>query len=125
MNTSAMDHARAEELFSAYADGELPGAARTELEAHLAGCEGCRKELADFRATLDAMHGAVNSAGSTGPSPEFMNKLRTQINVRSRGRFFGGRRPGRGLEIASLVTLVIAVTVYVVLSLTHPLLLVR
>ena len=35
---------------SAYIDGELSAAVRTEVEAHLKACEECRQELDSFRA---------------------------------------------------------------------------
>jgi prepilin-type processing-associated H-X9-DG protein len=38
------------EAISAYADGELPGTGRRALEAHLAGCETCRRWLEAVRA---------------------------------------------------------------------------
>jgi hypothetical protein len=65
------------------------------------------------------MHGGAASP-SASPSPEFMDTLRSQIRDRSRGRFFGGRRRSYRLEIASLITLLIAVTVYVALSMLQP-----
>ncbi|MBN1418509.1 MAG: zf-HC2 domain-containing protein [Planctomycetes bacterium] len=34
---------------SAYLDGELPSASAAEIERHLAGCPGCREELATLR----------------------------------------------------------------------------
>jgi len=37
------------QLLSHYLDGELPGEARAELEAHLKGCEDCRNDLAVMR----------------------------------------------------------------------------
>jgi anti-sigma factor RsiW len=42
---------RVGENLSAYLDGELQGAARREVEAHLKVCAACRKELADLEAT--------------------------------------------------------------------------
>ncbi len=122
---SAMDHARAEELFSAYVDGELAPADRAALDEHLGACERCRGELDLFQKTVGAMHSAGASAPPSGPSAEFMDALRAQINTRSRGRFFGKRPRSYRLELISLVTLVIALTIYVVLSLAQPLLFVR
>jgi anti-sigma factor RsiW len=109
-------HAAAEAKFSDFVDGELSAAERTELEQHLAGCERCRAELESFKKTLSAVHGAHAAA----PSAEFMDSLRSQIRERSRGRFFSGKRRNYRLEIASLVTLLIAVTIYVVLSMLQP-----
>lgn len=112
----AMDHEAAQALFSAYVDGELTAAERAVVHEHLAGCAPCTTELASFRSTLEAMRGAVPVA----PPDAFMDELKAQIRTRSRGRFFGQRRGGYGLEIASLVTLLIAVGVYVLLSVMQP-----
>ena len=111
-----MDHEAAQALFSAYFDGELTPDERTVVDAHLAGCEGCTRELATFRSTLQAMRAATPIA----PPDAFLDDLKAQIRTRSRGRFFGARRRGYGLEIASLVTLLIAVGVYVLLSVMQP-----
>jgi len=115
------EHTRAQEGFSDYLDGTLPAAERSALEQHLAGCAACSKELTDLRQTMSAIKAAPREA----PSPEFMDSLREQIRTRSRGRFFGGQRRSYRLEIASLVTLVIALIIYVVLQMVQPLLLVR
>jgi anti-sigma factor RsiW len=110
-----MDHEAAEATFSAYADGELRGEEKAALEAHLAGCEACRKELASFQETLRAVH----EAQPVAPPDEFVDALKARIHERSRGRFFGKKRT-YGLEIASLVMLAVAVAVYVVLRLADP-----
>jgi hypothetical protein len=49
---------------SAYLDGELEGAARTRMEAHLAGCGECARILADLRAIVAA---APHYAGQAPP----------------------------------------------------------
>lgn len=116
--SAEIDHERAEALFSDAVDETLPAAERAALDAHLAGCERCRGELEAFKRTIAAIHGAAREA----PSPEFMDSLRAQIRTRSRGRFFGERKRSYRLEIASLVTLVIALAIYVALHLARPML---
>jgi hypothetical protein len=49
-------HRRLRGQLSVYIDGELRGAAAERLEKHLAGCEGCRLELEQLRATVAALH---------------------------------------------------------------------
>jgi anti-sigma factor RsiW len=115
------EHARAEAQFSAFVDGMLPAAERAALEQHLASCERCRGELDSFKQTM----AAVQKSSPVTPSPEFMDKLRSQIRTRSRGRFFGDRPRSYKLEIASLVMLVVAVTIYLVLQMVQPMLLLR
>jgi hypothetical protein len=53
---SISTHRRFRDQLSAYIDGELEGAAAERLEKHLAGCEGCRLELVQLRATVAALH---------------------------------------------------------------------
>jgi hypothetical protein len=50
-------HGRLRGQLSAHLDGELRGAAAEQLEKHIAGCEGCRLELEQLRATVAALHG--------------------------------------------------------------------
>ena len=115
------EHTRAQAQFSDFADGTLAAADRAALEQHLAGCAACKGELDAFQKTMAALRGHKADT----PSPEFMTSLREQIRTRSRGRFFGDRRPTRWLEVASLVTLVIAAAIYVALKLAQPLLFLR
>ena len=49
-------HGRLRDQLSAYVDGEVEGAAAQRLEKHLAGCDGCRLELEQLRATVAALH---------------------------------------------------------------------
>jgi anti-sigma factor RsiW len=44
-----------EEELTAYIDGELPAARRTEVEAHLGGCEECKSTEALLRRTVASM----------------------------------------------------------------------
>ena len=48
-------HRTIEALLSAYLDGELDRAHRRMVEDHLAGCAGCRRELAELRAADTAL----------------------------------------------------------------------
>lgn len=45
-----------ESLLSAYLDGELPAAEERAVEDHLAGCPGCRADLAGLRAVVSRLH---------------------------------------------------------------------
>src|SRR5580698_2297237 len=44
-----------EQLFAGWANGDLTPAERKEMEQHLAGCAGCREELADMQKVWDMM----------------------------------------------------------------------
>lgn len=43
------------ELVTAYLENDLDDPTLRRLQEHLAGCEGCRRYLAQFRATVDAL----------------------------------------------------------------------
>jgi anti-sigma factor RsiW len=62
---------RIEELLSAYLEGELSGAEKREVEAHLAGCPSCAELLSFLRET----QGALSSLPEIEPSPALMAKL--------------------------------------------------
>ncbi|MBK9519457.1 MAG: zf-HC2 domain-containing protein [Anaeromyxobacter sp.] len=42
-------------LLSDYLDGDLPAAARGQVEAHLRGCEGCTRFGGEFTTTVRAL----------------------------------------------------------------------
>jgi anti-sigma factor RsiW len=103
-----MDHVAAQDLFSAYAEGELTSAHRAALEEHLAACIQCRTSLESFR-------GAMGSLGrlKTGAPPRLLDGVKQQINRRSRGRFFGkrwllfGRFPFEWVSLAMIVAMLL------------------
>jgi anti-sigma factor RsiW len=106
-------HARIEEQFSSYLEGDLPPPSRRSLEEHMAGCPGCRAQLASFRSTLGKLGGLREKA-----PPAFLAGIEAQIRRRSGGRFFARRRLLFGrvpFEWASLV-MILAMLVYFVLT---------
>ncbi len=65
------------ERFSDYLDGLLAAPARAEMDAHLAACPDCRRELERWRATLDAV-GALPRP----PAPEgFRARVMAQLDA--------------------------------------------
>ena len=50
-------HARLQNNLSPYVDGRLTASETTVLEAHIALCEACRRELDELRATASALRG--------------------------------------------------------------------
>ena len=48
---------------SAYFDGELEGAARQDMEAHLGACEGCRDTLQRLARLRSALHAMARPTG--------------------------------------------------------------
>jgi hypothetical protein len=62
---------RIEELLSAYLEGELAAAERTEVEAHLAACPSC----AELAGLMRKAMAAAAAFPETEPSPELMAGL--------------------------------------------------
>jgi hypothetical protein len=115
---TAATHARFEEQFSSYLEGDLPEPSRRALEEHVAGCEGCRKQLSAFRSTLGKLGGLREKAPHT-----FLAGIEAQIRHRSGGRFFGRRRLLFGripFEWVSLLMILAMLVYYVMTQQTAP-----
>ena len=108
-------HATTRQKLSAYLEGDLPAGERAAVDAHLAGCEGCRTELQQLRATLGRLGGLRAKAPGT-----FLADIQDQIRTRSRGRFFSrrhllfGRIPFEWVSLA----MILAMLVYYIIT-TH------
>jgi anti-sigma factor RsiW len=63
------------ELVTDYLEDALPAAERTRFEAHLAECEGCRRYLAQMRATVD-ITGALPRLQGTPPMDALLEAFR-------------------------------------------------
>jgi anti-sigma factor RsiW len=106
------NHARFEEQFSSYVEGDLPEPSRRALEEHVASCPACKTQLAAFRSTL----GKLGSLREKAPHT-FLAGIEAQIRRRSGGRFFGRRRLLFGrlpFEWLSLVMILAMLVYYVV-----------
>lgn len=116
--TAADSHKRTTEMFSAYLEGDLPPADRARVDEHLAVCTQCRVALELFRRTV----GKLGALKRTAPAT-FLEGVQTQINQRSRGRFFGkrhllfGRIPFEWLSLAMIVAMLVY---YIVFLQTSP-----
>ncbi len=66
-----MSGTHAEEMLSAYLEGELDGARKAEVETHLAGCPECASLLEAVRDARDAL-GALPELE---PSPDLLRRL--------------------------------------------------
>ena len=60
---------------SAYLDGELTPSLRAEVEAHLASCAHCQRELLEMK-TLTA---GVAALPNLKPAPRFLTEVRRKI----------------------------------------------
>ena len=63
------------EAIGALVDGELEGAERAALEAHLAGCNGCRRELEELR----GLAAAFAALTPVEPPPDFEARFWARI----------------------------------------------
>ncbi len=61
----------------AYHDGELGGDALTTLEAHLADCPRCRRELRE----LDRLDGALGALPEVEPSPQLYDRVLARVDA--------------------------------------------
>ena len=65
------------ELVTDYLEGELDDATRTELEAHLALCPGCRIYVQQMRETIDRLGHVPVDTLSEQAQAELMSAFRT------------------------------------------------
>lgn len=113
-----MDHAQAIELFSAYAESELPPEQAREVEQHLQSCIPCRREYGQFQRLMAGLHSLPRV---TAP-PEFVQGVVVRVRKRSGGRFFAPRRLVDRIpyEMFSLLMLGLLLALYLVLQLSQP-----
>ena len=110
-----MEHSRAQELFSDYLDGELPEELTERLESHLEGCPDCRRELDEFKETVNA----VASLSSVTAPEDFESKVHLRLRRRLRHR----NEPGSTwehkipFETICLLMLAILAALYIILYL--------
>ncbi len=71
------------ELLCVYVDGELPEKYRTRLEAHIAGCEDCKRHLAQLQSVQQAMQKDAGSLSFTDHAlDESFARLKTKQSYR-------------------------------------------
>jgi len=99
------DHPRSDLALSI--TGDLDPAAAARLGAHLAGCDPCRRELAELRATIDAIRSideatrplpAALAAISTSPAPAVRPTSRLLRFTAAAALFLAGLLAGRALS---------------------------
>jgi hypothetical protein len=66
-----MTHLELENLISVYLEGEMDAARKVEVEAHLAGCDGCRTLLEDVRGTIQL----CRETEELEPAPWLVSKI--------------------------------------------------
>ncbi len=103
----------ARELFSARVDGALTDEERRGLDAHLAGCPECRRELARFEATVALLHAAPTARAPVGFVDRVLEAARpVPWTVRLRRRLLSPLALRRPIEV-TVVALVALTAVYV------------
>jgi predicted anti-sigma-YlaC factor YlaD len=113
-----MDHETVKDLFSEYFDGDLPAGKAREVEEHLDSCPGCRDAYDEFQESL----GSLRSLNRSAPPPDFEQKLKRRIRVRSRGRFFSEASQPHVVtrvpfELISLILILIAMSLLYLMTL--------
>ncbi len=104
-----MKHEEAFDLLTAYLDGEITAAQRREIDAHLATCRICPKELEVLRRAQETLrHGLRSSAAGVDPPPEAWQQLQPALEAGRPSLLFLFRR--RRWRIVATV-LIIAVLV--------------
>jgi anti-sigma factor ChrR (cupin superfamily) len=121
------------ELLVAYLDGEVTPSEQTLIQAHLAGCDVCRKELAALSATQSRVSRSLQvRAAQAAPSPQAWSRLQARLAKEARpspswlptwlqrlapgvGRinqiFEGGVTMKKGFALTAIAALVIALSV--------------
>jgi hypothetical protein len=108
----------AKKILVAYLDGEVMPSERTLLEAHLAGCGRCERELATLGAGRRQVGDSLKTmAGQVSPCPDALARLQTALAHDSRVR--AERQGERGMKlrwkiaVATVGTLALAAAVVV------------
>ncbi len=100
-----MDCKHVTDLLVPYLDGEVGAAERSEIEAHLAGCEKCRRELESVRRTQRVLRASFSSkAGNAEPPARAWEDLQPGLDIYRPSLLFLFRR--RSWRIAATVILV-------------------
>jgi predicted anti-sigma-YlaC factor YlaD len=92
-----------------YVDGTLAPADRTALEAHLAGCAGCRAAVAELQGLVAA---GRDLPRTIVPSRDLWAGIAARINERGRGRRWWRERAFWAGALAAAATLVVAIGIY-------------
>jgi anti-sigma factor RsiW len=105
-----MDHQQAIDLLAAYLDDEATSEERVQIEAHLAGCRDCRRELEALRTEQSALREALRVKASDAiPPPQAWSQLQLGIQD-ERPSFLFLFRKRKWRILATVVVLLIVAT---------------
>ena len=68
------------DLVTAYLEGTLDEAQRNRIDAHLAGCQGCRAAVEQYR-TLKAVAGRLTAADVADLDPFIRDRLLSTLRI--------------------------------------------
>ena len=75
-----MNCQQTKELLTAYLDNEINPSERRLMQAHLAGCESCQRDLALLSQTRNLVSQSLNiRAAQTAPSPQALSRLQARL----------------------------------------------
>jgi hypothetical protein len=105
-----MTHHRLRTRLGPYLEGELSGAARRRLEAHIEGCAACREELAALGRTVALLRGLP----AESPPPGLAERIVARVQEAPRGGL-GGWLERHGSLVGAAVPLAAGLVVAVAL----------
>lgn len=96
-----------EQRWVVYLDMKATSAERREIEAHLAGCDACREQVAEFR----ALWGVLDELPVVMPSPSFDAAVRARVAQEAqRASFWSWLVPAP--KVAFAVTALVAFSIW-------------
>jgi anti-sigma factor RsiW len=108
-----MNCTQVSEILTAYLDNEVTPEERQEIEAHLAGCPRCRKELEELKSAQKILRRALKSrAADADPSPQSWSQFELGLEIQRPSFLFLFRRRKWRL-IGTIIFLVIIITLVV------------
>ena len=101
-------HSRSRKRLSPYIDGQLSPRERTTLEAHLAGCDACLRQLDELRATISAVGGLgdVEPSRSFALTPQMLERRAATPAASVPPLATGMRLAGAGVALALAIVVV-------------------
>ena len=101
-------HSRSRKRLSPYIDGQLSPRERTTLEAHLAGCDACLRQLDELRATTSAVGGLadVEPPRSFALTPRMLERRAAVPHASVPPLAIGMRLAGAGVALVLAVVLI-------------------
>ncbi len=108
-----MNHEEAFDLLTSYLDDEVTVEQRREIEAHLATCRICPKELEVLRRAQEALRRSLRSSvAGVDPPPQAWQQLQPSLEAgRPSLLFLFGRRRWRIVATVVLIALIVGLLV--------------